>query len=56
MVCLTMKLTAIRLFETSVIMYQSTQHSILEDLNVEHNRCENLKVSQFLDFVTNCGA
>jgi hypothetical protein len=34
---------ALRAFETSVTVYQSTQHNVTERLSFQQNRCENLK-------------
>jgi hypothetical protein len=41
--CVTLKMKALRCFETSVAVYQSTQRNIPEDLNFQQYRCENLK-------------
>ena len=40
---LTLNINALRFFETSLDIYQSTRRNIPEDLNLERHRCENLK-------------
>jgi hypothetical protein len=32
--------------ETTVSVYQSTQHGVPEELNFQQHRCENLKLSK----------
>ena len=40
---LSLKMKALRLFETSVAVHQSTRNNIPEDLNLPERRSENLK-------------
>jgi hypothetical protein len=39
---LTVKMKALRSFETSISFYQCERYNIIEDLNIQQRRCENL--------------
>lgn len=42
--CFTVKIKAIQSFETSLAVPQSTGHNILDGLNTEQHRYDNLKI------------
>jgi len=47
--CLTLEMNVLRYFETSLTIYHSKFYDTPVDLNLQQNRCKNLR-SRFLNF------
>jgi hypothetical protein len=45
--CFTLKMAAVRPFETSVNVYQSARRKIPGDLSIKQQHCDNLNSSKF---------